>query len=58
MESEQKITRVMFPTASFSLTVDLIKWIEAEAKRRDISKSLVVREVLTAAKDEQEATAA
>jgi predicted DNA-binding protein len=45
----------MFPTASFSLTVELIAWIDAEAKRRGVSKSEIVRELITDAKTRQAA---
>lgn len=53
-----KITRVTLPTASFSLTVPQIRWIEQEAARRGIKKSVLVREILEAARKEQEAVAA
>ncbi len=51
-------------TAAFSLTVSLVLWIEQESKRRGVSKALIVREALEAArsekteKPEQEAVAA
>ena len=53
-----KVMRLTYPTASFSLTPELIAWIEAEAKRRNCSKSVLVREVLSDAKEAQEAQAA
>jgi len=57
-DSSGKVMRLTYPTASFSLTVELIAWIEAEAKRRGISKSQIVRGVLLDAKEAQEAKAA
>ena len=52
-----KVMRLTYPTASFSLTVSLIAWIEAEAKRRGVSKSEVVRDELLNAIAEQEQAA-
>jgi len=49
----QRLTR---PTASFSLTVSLIAWIEAEARKRDVSKSELVRQIIDGAR--QQAAAA
>lgn len=43
---EGKITRVTLPTASFSLSQEQIDWIEAEAKRLGIKKSVLVRQIL------------
>ena len=53
-----KVMRLTYPTASFSLTVELIAWIESESKRRGCSKSVLVREVLNEAKEVQEKQAA
>ena len=50
-----RITRITFPTASFSLTHEQIKWIEAEAKRLGVKKSVLVRQILDAAMEEKEA---
>lgn len=41
-------------TAAFSLTVSLVIWIEQEAARRGIKKAAFVREILEAARKEQE----
>lgn len=57
MEQSERVTRETLPTASFSLTVSLIAWIAAEAERRGVAKSVVVREVLEAAREEQETAA-
>lgn len=55
----QVVSRITFPTASFSLTTFLIAWIAEEADRRGVSKSVLVREILTNAMNEQrEASAA
>lgn len=55
----ETVTRETLPTASFSLTVSLIAWIAEEAKRRGVSKSELVRQVLDNARtEEQEAKAA
>lgn len=58
---DERITRVTLPTASFSLTPSLIAWIAEEAKRRSVKKSVLVREILSAARqaepDEREALA-
>lgn len=53
-----RISRVTLPTASFSLTTYLIAWIEEEARRRGVKKSVLVREILTAEMEKQEASAA
>lgn len=60
MNQSERVTRVTLPTASFSLTVSLIAWIAKEAERRGVPKSVLVREVLEAARAqaEQEAKAA
>jgi hypothetical protein len=50
----QVVSRITFPTASFSLTTFLIAWIAEESERRGVSKSVLVREILTAAMEEQE----
>lgn len=47
--------RTTLPTASFSLRVIDIAWVEAEAARRGISKSQVVRELIEDARTGQEA---
>ena len=47
--------RTTLPTASFSLRVIDIAWVEAEATRRGISKSQVVRELIEDARTGQEA---
>jgi hypothetical protein len=52
--ADGRVARVTFPTASFTLTSYLIAWIAAEADRRGVSKSVLVREILTAAMEEQE----
>jgi hypothetical protein len=52
-----KVTRVTLPTASFSLTVPQIKWIEEESQRRGVKKSVLVREILEAARVQEEAAA-
>jgi hypothetical protein len=58
MDSE-KVSRETLPTASFSLTVSIISWLEEEAKRRGIKKSVLVREILDAARNaEREPVAA
>lgn len=49
LESE-KVSRVTLPTASFTLTASLIAWIDAEAKRRGVKKSVLVREILERAR--------
>lgn len=54
----ETVTRETLPTASFSLTVSLIAWIAEEAKRRGISKSELVRQVLDEARSDQEQEAA
>ena len=53
-----RVHRRTFPTAAFTLTVELIAWLEAEATRRAVSKSVLVREILESAKSEQEGQAA
>jgi hypothetical protein len=40
-------------TASFSLTVSLVLWIEEQAAKRGMTKAAFVREVLEAARAEQ-----
>lgn len=52
--ADERTSRVTFPTASFSLTVSLIAWIEKEAKRRGVAKSVLVREILEAVRAETE----
>lgn len=56
--ADGRVARVTFPTASFTLTSYLIAWIAAEADRRGISKSVLVREILNAAMEEQKDEAA
>ena len=51
MDSE-KVMRETLPTASFTLTASLIAWIETESKRRGVKKSVLVREILDAARSE------
>ena len=46
------------PTAAFTLTVAMLVWIEAEAKRRGVSKSQVMRELLSEAMGEKPAAVA
>ena len=41
-----RVHRRTMPTAAFSLRVLHVRWIEAEAERRGISKSEVVRDAL------------
>jgi len=53
-----KVIRRTWPTASFSFTVEQLAWIEAEAKRRNVSKSEVMRTLVNDAKDKQEKQAA
>jgi predicted DNA-binding protein len=50
-----RITRITFPTASFSLTREQIEWIESEAKRLGVKKSVLVRQIIEAAMQEREA---
>lgn len=52
LPNPEKVLRETLPTASFSLTVSLISWIADEAKRRGVSKSVVVREILDSARAE------
>lgn len=52
--ADERVTRRTFPTAAFTLTVSLIAWIEQEAARRGVSKSVVVREVLDRARMQSE----
>lgn len=52
--SEQAISWVKVPTASFSLTVAQIQWIADEAERRGIKKSALVREILDEARQRAE----
>ena len=52
--TDGRVHRRTFPTAAFTLTVELIAWLDAEAKRRNVSKSVIVRELLDAARIEQE----
>lgn len=54
-ESQQedgRIVRRTLPTAAFTLTVQIISWIEEESKRRGVSKSVLVREILDSARAE------
>ena len=48
----QLVSKVTFPTASFSLTVSLIAWIEAEARKRGVSKSELVRQIIDGARQQ------
>lgn len=50
-----RVHRRTFPTAAFTLTTQIIAWLEAESTRRGVSKSVIVRELLEAAMAEQEA---
>ena len=50
-----RVHRRTFPTAAFTLTTQLIAWLETESKRRGVSKSVLVREILEAAMEEREA---
>ncbi|HVL22470.1 MAG TPA: hypothetical protein VM450_00205 [Thermomicrobiales bacterium] len=54
----ERVHRISFPTASFSLTVPLIRWIAEQADRLGVSKSEFVRETLGRAKRESEERAA
>jgi Arc/MetJ-type ribon-helix-helix transcriptional regulator len=55
-----KVMRLTYPTASFSLTTELIEWIAQESEEKEYrgSKSKFVRAVLQAAKDAQQKEAA
>ena len=46
---KERVSRRTLPTAAFTLTVSMLAWIEQESARRGISKSEVVRELVTAA---------
>jgi predicted DNA-binding protein len=50
-----RITRITLPTASFTLTQQQIEWIESEAKRLGVKKSVLVRQIIEAAMQEREA---
>lgn len=52
-----RVVRRTLPTASFSLTVPLVLWIEEESKRRGIQKSQLVREILEACRAENQVAA-
>lgn len=54
----ETVTRETLPTGSFTLTNSLIAWIAAEAKRRGIKKSHLVKEILEAARAQNERRAA
>lgn len=58
MEKSERVTRETLPTASFSLTVSQIEWIAAEAERRGVAKSVVVRELVESAREEKDEEAA
>lgn len=51
-KDDGRIVRRTLPTAAFTLTVQIISWIEEESKRRGVSKSVLVREVLDSARAE------
>ena len=53
-----KVIRRTWPTASFSFTVEQIDWIKAEAQRRNVTKSELMRTLVMDAKAKQEADAA
>jgi hypothetical protein len=55
--TDGKVIRRTWPTASFSFRAEHIEWIEAEAKRRGISKSELMRELVTDAIAVQEQAA-
>jgi hypothetical protein len=55
MNMDGKVIRRTWPTASFSLTVEQIAWIEAEAKRRGISKSVLIRTLIAEAQEREAA---
>lgn len=55
--NDGRVIRRTFPTASFTLTVTLIAWIEQEAKRRNVKKSTIVREALEAASSKRQEAA-
>lgn len=59
MNTEARMTdkKRIHPTAAFTLTVAMIAWIDQEAKRRGVSKSQVIREILSSAMDNQGETA-
>ena len=52
-----RVDRRSFPTAAFTLTTQLIAWLDAEAARRGVSKSVIVRELLETAMNEQKEAA-
>ena len=56
--TDERIPRRTLPTAAFTLTVSMIAWIEAESKRRGISKSDLMRDLLTTAMAETNGEAA
>lgn len=45
MSEQQRVARITRPTASFSLDLQHVRWIAAEAKRRKTTKSVIVREL-------------
>jgi hypothetical protein len=51
-QDDGRIVRRTLPTAAFTLTVQIISWIEEESKRRGVSKSVLVREILDSARTE------
>ena len=56
--TDGKVIRRTWPTASFSFKVEHLTWIEQEAKRRAITKSEVMRNLVDTAKAAQESKAA
>lgn len=46
METDGRVSRITFPTASFSLRQQQIEWIAEEASRRGVKKSVLVRDVI------------
>lgn len=48
---QQKITRITFPTASFSLENRHIRWLEQRSKKLAVAKSVLVREAIDEAID-------
>lgn len=49
MAPQTRVARITRPTASFSLDLTQVRWLAAEAKRRRVSKSVIVRELIEAA---------
>lgn len=43
---DQRIARITFPTSSYTLERRQIEWLRSEAKRRDITASELLRDLL------------